>query len=218
MASRAFTARLSRAASSWWASTSTGHRPALPTASTSIISPNERCRNSTSAAMNWLRSSGFGSSGCCREKASSRCVNMAAHGVVERALQPGRHSPAQGAELALRGFEIADDDGEQIVEIVCHTAGELADGFHLLPFEQPLARLLEHFLGQMPFGDVARHFRKTDELARIVVDRIDHHACPEAGAILADAPALGLMPPFRRSSQEPAHRHAFPLLLLGVEV
>ncbi len=69
-----------------------------------------------------------------------------AHGVVERAFQSGRHSPAQGAEMALRGFEIADDNGEQIVEIVCHSAGELADGFHFLRLEQPLARLIEHFL------------------------------------------------------------------------
>src|SRR5258707_880314 len=127
MASRAFTARLSRAAPSWWASTSTGHSPALPTAWTSIVSPNERCKNSTSAAMNLLGSSGFGSSGCCREKASSRCVSMAARCAPRMALSS---------------------------------------------------------------------------------ERFNRDATP---------PVLGLMTPFGRRSQERAHRHAFPLILLRIE-
>jgi hypothetical protein len=119
--------------------------------------------------------------------------------------------------MALRRFEIADDDGEQIVEIVGNSAGELADGFHFLPLEQPLAGLIEHLLGHVPFRDIARHLGKADQLASIVMDRIDHDACPEPTAILADAPALGLMAPFRLRSQERAHRHAFPLILLRVE-
>jgi hypothetical protein len=119
--------------------------------------------------------------------------------------------------MALRGFQIADNDGEQVVEIVCHSAGELADGFHFLPLEQPLARLIEHFLRQAPFCDIARHFGEADQVASVVADRIDHDACPEPTAILADAPALGLMTPFGRRSQERAHRHAFPLILLRIE-
>ena len=35
-------------------------------------------------------------------------------------------------QLAFEQLEIADDDGEQIVEVVGEAAGELADGFHLL--------------------------------------------------------------------------------------
>jgi hypothetical protein len=79
------------------------------------------------------------------------------------------------------------------------------------------SRLIEHLLGQVPFRDIARHLSKADQLARIVVDRIDHDACPEPTAILADAPAVGLMTPFRRRSLERAHRHAFPLILGRVE-
>jgi hypothetical protein len=45
--------------------------------------------------------------------------------------------------------------------------------------EQPLARLIEHLLGQVPFRDIARHLGKADQLASIVMDRIDHDACPE---------------------------------------
>jgi len=42
---------------------------------------------------------------------------------------------------------------------------------------------------------IARHLGKADQLASIVVDRIDHDACPEPTAILAHTPALGLMAP-----------------------
>jgi hypothetical protein len=69
----------------------------------------------------------------------------------------------------------------------------------------------------MPFRHIARHLGEADQLASIVVDRIDHDACPEPTAVLADAPALGLMPSFRRGSQERAPRHALPLILLRVE-
>src|SRR5581483_5425711 len=43
-------------------------------------------------------------------------------------------------ELALDGIEIADDDGEKVVEVVSDAAGELADRLHLL-------RLLQCRLG-----------------------------------------------------------------------
>src|SRR5262245_3522679 len=69
----------------------------------------------------------------------------------------------------------------------------------------------------MPFRHIARHLGKADQLASIVVDRIDHDACPESAAVLADAPALGLMTPFRPRLQEQAHRHTFPLILVRVE-
>src|SRR6266516_3428518 len=49
------------------------------------------------------------------------------------------------------------------------------------------------------------------------MDRIDHDACPEPTAILADAPALGLMTPFGRRSQERAHGQVLPLVFLRVE-
>ena len=69
----------------------------------------------------------------------------------------------------------------------------------------------------MPFRDVARHLGKADQLGRIVVDRIDHDACPEAAAILADAPAFGLVAAFHGRAQKRAHRQAFALVLLRVE-
>ncbi len=43
----------------------------------------------------------------------------------------------------LGDFEIADDDGQQIVEVMGDTAGEMADRFHLL-------RMAQHVLGFAP--------------------------------------------------------------------
>ena len=60
--------------------------------------------------------------------------------IVERAFG------ARFDDAALGDAEIADDDGEQIVEVVRDAAGQLADGFHLL-------RLPQRLLGQFaPLG------------------------------------------------------------------
>ena len=134
-------------------------------------------------------STGCGSSGCWREKASRRWVSdsrapRAAHGIVGRAFQAldvGRGL----AQMALQGVEIADDDGQQVVEVVRDAAGELADALHLLGLPQLL-------LGGPPLGQVARDLGKADQLALAVVNRIDHHARPEPAAVLADPPTLGL--------------------------
>ncbi len=40
--------------------------------------------------------------------------------------------------MTLQRFEISDDDGEQIVEVVGDAAGELPDTFHFLRLAQPL--------------------------------------------------------------------------------
>ena len=57
----------------------------------------------------------------------------AAHGVVDRAGRADRRSRGRrpGA-LRCSGFEIADDDGQEVVEIVRDAARELADALHLL--------------------------------------------------------------------------------------
>ena len=44
--------------------------------------------------------------------------------------------------MAAGGIDIADDDGQQIVEIVGDAAGELADRLHLLRLAQRFFRLL----------------------------------------------------------------------------
>ena len=50
--------------------------------------------------------------------------------------------------------------------------------------------LLERLLRFLALGDIARDLGEADEVAVLVADRIDDHIGPEAGAVLADAPAL----------------------------
>ena len=52
-------------------------------------------------------------------------------------------------QAALQEFDVADDDGEQVVEIVGDAAGELANGLHLLGLPQSL-------LGLQALGDLLR--------------------------------------------------------------
>ena len=74
---------------------------------------------------------GFGSRGCWREKASSRCVSDSARRAPRIALSADRCSRSTSTsvvvKMALQRFKIADDDGQQIVEIVGDAACELAD-------------------------------------------------------------------------------------------
>ena len=47
-------------------------------------------------------------------------------------LEIGRHAPTSLAHLLERELAVAEDDGEQVVEIVGDAAGELADRLHFL--------------------------------------------------------------------------------------
>ena len=96
-----------------------------------------------------LGSTDWGDSGCCREKASSRCVRLAARSAPFCAeFEEAIGIAVLLRELPLRKFDAADDDGEHIVEIVRQAARELADGFHLLR----LSELLGEFHAALPFG------------------------------------------------------------------
>lgn len=77
IASRALIARFSSAFSSCEGSQCTA-LAAFSRVSTRIFGPTVRRTSSSSSAMIWLGSTRFGSSGCCREKVSSRLVSAAA--------------------------------------------------------------------------------------------------------------------------------------------
>ena len=79
-------------------------------------------------------------------------------------------------------FAIADDDGEQIVEVVRHAARQLADRLHLL-------RLREFGLQRLLLGDV---------------DQIEHRL-PSADAGLANSSAMRSSPlaVWRRAARPP---------------
>ena len=159
-------------------------------------------------------STDFGSSGCWRENASSRCVSDSARRAPRIAFSAERSSLFTSvsvfAQVALQRFEIADDDREQIVEVMGHATGELADAFHLLRLAQPL-------LGGATFGEIARDLGKSDDLALRVPDCVDHHARPEPGAVLADAPAFRLVLAGARRRFERFYGTRVLPVLLGVE-
>nr|WP_254073227.1 hypothetical protein [Acidisphaera sp. S103] len=70
---------------------------------------------------------------CEKPLRQHRAALRAAHGCLDLALRLERTGLLKSV---LCHFEITDDHGQQVVEVVCDTAGELADGFHLLRLMQ----------------------------------------------------------------------------------
>ena len=64
----------------------------------------------------------------------------AVHGVFQPARKLDLRAVGPALQLTLRGFEVADDDRQQIVEVVRDAAGQVADGVEFL-------RLAQRFLG-----------------------------------------------------------------------
>ena len=77
--------------------------------------------------------------------------------MLERLLQLGDEVTGLLRDAALDGVEIAEDDRQQVVEVVRDAAGELADGFELLRLAQGLLGLASQLrLGLQP-PDVVQH-------------------------------------------------------------
>ena len=75
-------------------------------------------------------------------------------------------APARVARMALDHVERADDNGEQVVEVVRHAAGELAHGLQLLGAPQ-------RRLGLVAFGERGLH-----PLGQEVVDALPGRPAP----------------------------------------
>ena len=71
-------------------------------------------------------------------------------------------------KAALNLLQSADDDGEQIVEIVGDPAGELADGLHLLRLAQRLLGFGEPRLRRQPLGHVVNELIGADATSVLV--------------------------------------------------
>src|SRR5206468_4030339 len=63
---------------------------------------------------------------------------------------------------------VAENEREDVVEIVRDAAGELSDRFHLLRAEQCLARLLERFPRLAQLGHVVRDAEHAENLSALV--------------------------------------------------
>ncbi|MGY4596142.1 hypothetical protein ACVWXL_003888 [Bradyrhizobium sp. GM22.5] len=104
----------------------------------------------------------------------------------------------------------------RLLKIVGDPAGELAERVEFLGFGELLLHRLELELGIAPLGDVARDLGEADQLAGLV-DRIDHDAGPEEGAVLADAPAFLLVAALFPRDAERTGGLAVGAVGLGVE-
>jgi hypothetical protein len=93
----------------------------------------------------------------------------------------------------LKQFQIALQDLQDFVQVVCHAARQFVQRFHLLRLEQVTLRLLKQ-LGCAPsLGDAARDFREPDHLT-IFVDGVDHDVREKLATVTPHAPAFGLEP------------------------
>ena len=151
MASRALVARLAITASNCARSICTGQTLGDSDISMAMFSPSVRVSSRTMAPITSLMSARSGCSGWRRAKASRRRVRSAPRSADSSASRTSSSvTGSSGANLA-QHVEIADDDRQQVVEVVRQSAGKLADRLHLLRLAQLLALLLR----LAPFGQVA---------------------------------------------------------------
>jgi hypothetical protein len=87
---------------------------------------------------------------------------------------------------ALYRLQITDNDHQEIVEIVSHAAGQVANGFHFLRLTRPL-------VCSTTFCKVTSDLGKSQMLAIGSFDRIDNYARPEAASVFTTAPAFGFV-------------------------
>ena len=145
-----------------------------------------RRSNCTTSPSSGPRSCAFGCTSCRRLKLSSCRHRSVARRVASS--MACRLSSVVGAQLALREEgRFSGDDGEQVVEVVRHAAGQQPHRFHLL-------RLHEVGLELLARRDVASHHhvahgrsaleqRRADHLHRALLARVGlHHQLGRRGA------------------------------------
>jgi len=84
-----------------------------------------------------------------------------------------------------------------------------------LGLRQLLLRSLQREHGFATFGNVARDFRVPEQYTVLVSNGIEHDACPEGRAVLANAPALGLVLSLAGCNVERPRRQIGRAVLLG---
>ena len=116
--------------------------PAPPTASISTVSPSERCRKSTEPDNELIDVDRLGIERLTTREGEQpagqrRRALRTAYRIGEVALEIS--SLGHLASVALRRFDVAQHDHQEIVEVVGDAAGQLADRLHLLRLRQLLA-------------------------------------------------------------------------------
>src|ERR1700722_13588929 len=143
MASGALRAGLISAFSSWLESAKVGQSPPANTVSKDTASPIVRRSKSQIPATSLLASRACGVNACWREKAKRRLVSAAARVTPCKAMSRADNLCRGVGGLQLRNLpadqiEPAQNESQEIVEVVGDAAGQLADGLHLLSLPQLL--------------------------------------------------------------------------------
>src|SRR5215469_18640376 len=81
---------------------------------------------------------------------------------------------------ALQGFEISNNDREQIVEIMGDAAGELTNTLHLLSLRQLFLSARQGSLGFTTLRHITSDLDKADHPTALVADHVDDHAGPKS--------------------------------------
>ena len=115
-------------------------------------------------------------------------------------------------------LQAAEHRHQQVVEVVRHPAGQLADGVHLLGVEQGLAGAVQRILRFFAFGDVARDLGEAQQLSLLIAYGVNDDMRPETAAVLAQPPAFGFELAFPRRGFQRAGRHAPGAVLRRVEI
>src|SRR6267378_851154 len=87
--------------------------------------------------------------------------------------------------MKLGQFEVWDNRGEKIIEVMGDSVGELTHRLHLL-------RLTELLVDGAALGHVARYLGEANQGTAIIVDGIDDHVRPKPRTILAHSPTICL--------------------------
>ncbi len=148
IASRAFSARLRIAASNWFGSSMAGHRSSFTRVSIRAALPSVLASSPAMPRMASATSTLTASRGCLRENASNCAVSREPRSTALVAVSIRRSCRASPAGIRLtQQFQAAEDGRQQVVELMRHSAGELADRLQLL-------RLPQARLRQLPLRDL----------------------------------------------------------------
>ena len=128
-----------------------------------------------------FRSTTRGCSTCFRLNASSWRTSVAARCAARLISRRSSRRGSSRLDLPHQQLGVADDGGEEVVEVVRDAAGELADRLHLL-------RLTQLLLEALPLGHVAD---------------VDQEVQRSAGRVLhrRGVAVIQIVPPSRRSSR-----------------
>ena len=124
---------------------------------------------------------------------------------------------AAGLVGAGQQVQAGGDHRQQVVEVVRQAEAELAQRVDPLHLRQRLLRRPQLLLGGVALGDVAGDLGEA-HVPALVPDRVDHDVGAEARAVLAHAPAFGLVAALARGGGQGPVRLAGGAVLGGVEL